>query len=160
MTKMKSRIVGMLMAMTMVIPTIGVVANAAEVPAADGTTPKYVTQTTTPATEAMITPRLAQFAEFSGTISNVTTRGTVYVDKNYSSVRAIFSGRRTDGSSASATYNVTFSKSGEESKRFQMTLNGSGSVVTLGSMDKGTWNYTITRSSGSGEYAYIVTLHG
>ena len=158
MTKMKRKVISLLMAMALVMST-GVAAYAAEVPATDVTNQKSVMQVATPEDETMITPRLAQFAEFSGTISSITTKGTVYVDKNYSSVRVIFSGKRTDGSSASATYNVTFSKSGEESKRFQMTLNGSGGVVTLGSMAKGTWNYTITRSSGSGEYIYIVTLH-
>ena len=108
----------------------------------------------------VITPRMAQFAMFSGTISGATETGTVSVDKNYSNVLVVFLGRRTDGSSASATYNVTLTKAGQTSKRFQMTLNNTGGSATIGSMAKGTWNYSISRSSGSGEYVFAVSLHG
>ena len=157
MKNMKRRIIALLTVLTMIC-SIGTVAMAAESSSLKTTKLMMTEEVEEFASENPAVARATQLHRFSGTISSIKATGSMYLDKNYSDIRFVTAGMRTDGSDASATYKVTFSK-GSERRMFVMTLNGVGSMYTVGSMSKGNWTYTIERQRGSGEYAYVIDVY-
>ena len=109
----------------------------------------------------MHSARASEITSISGSLSSAETTGSVYMPKNYSNVTSFFAGAKEDGSNSSATYQVELRNSNGDRRAFQMTLKrGQSGYATIGSMEKGTWNYTIKRSSGTGTFVYVITFSG
>lgn len=158
MKNIKRTIVALGMAVVMAFST-GVVAMAAEYPSGQETKDIAVQELVEMTNNVAPQADWVNFDTVTGSLSAIATKGNIYVDKGYSEVIAVVAGRRVDGSSNVATYDVKLTQ-GKERRDFTMSLDGEGHVNTLGKLAKGTWSYEITRSSGSGEYAYVINFYG
>lgn len=157
MKNLKRKLVALGLACMMVVTTSGM-AMATEV--ATNTEDCYEVVQVNEKIEILQSTRASEILTISGSLSAVQTTGQISMPKSYSNITVFFAGKREDGSSSSATYQVELKNSRNEKRSFQMTLNGKGGYATVGSMRSGTWNYTIKRVSGTGTYAYAITFTG
>ena len=157
MTSLKKKIAALMVAATLVF-SMGTVAMAASESAVAGGNESSVATAVETTNNVVSRAGYTNFATLNGTLGAAKSNGTISVNKNYSNVKVVYAGAKTSGS-GTGVYKVKLTK-GSTTRQFSITLNGKGDAVTIGSMSKGTWNYEITRTSGSGNFVYIMEFSG
>lgn len=157
MTSLKKKVVALLAVATMVF-SMGTVAMAVSETVDANETVGNVAIVANETSEVVTRASYTNFATLNGTLGAAKSNGTISVNKSYSDVKVVYAGGKTSGS-GTAVYKVKLTK-GSATRSFNITLNGKGDVVTIGSMSKGTWNYEITRVSGTGSYVFIMEFSG